>query len=409
MSKVWASLDHAGDFDATAGPTSIRHSNLALVARHAFAGGGGATRAELAASSGLTRATVSRLVAELISLRILRESDVTDDGKPGRPGTPLVPAEDTILSLGMEVNVDHVAGCALDLTGAVIDSFHEDIRHEDFTPELPLEVLREQGSAMLRRLSSKPSRRLLGIHLAVPGVVDPHTNNVVYAPNLQWRDLDLAKALGSDFGDLPLAAMNDATLQAVSADMDLADQMHLRGSFLYVSGDIGIGGAIMAAGQPVAGAHGWAGEIGHMTVDPNGPVCHCGARGCLEQYAGQREILSAARLPLDCRPEEVKRRFEAGEPMVVAAVSRAAWGLGIALANAVNLLDVEDVVLGTGLGPLVEFLLPGVKKEMNSRLLARSTDDIGIHAAVGTDFPASRGGALRGVLELLAAPATVLG
>ncbi|MSS85053.1 ROK family transcriptional regulator [Actinomycetaceae bacterium WB03_NA08] len=391
-----------------ASTSSIRHSNLALVANEVFSVGGGLTRADIAVRTGLTRATVSRLVSELISLRILAEAELLDDGRPGRPGTPLYPASGTIVSVGTEVNVDRVAGCALDLTGSTVDSFAVTISPDEFTPALPLEILKRELAVMLTRLSEDEEQRVMSIHVAVPGVVNAASNTVAYAPNLCWDDVNLNTELNDVVAGIPLSADNDAKLQAVSAHAQLGTDMQRPGTFFYISGDIGIGGAILNSGEAMQGAHGWAGEIGHTTIDPRGPQCHCGARGCLEKYAGQREILSRAKLPLGTSPEQLKTLLEEENPDALEAVERAGWALGIAIANTVNLLDIEDAVLGTALAPIVPWLLPPITEQLNMRTLARSARDIGIHPAANIDFPASRGGALRGLSSLLQSPTMLI-
>ncbi len=114
-------------------------------------------------------------------------------------------------------------------------------------------------------------------------------------------------------------------------------------------------------GHPVLGRHGWAGEIGHVTVDPSGPACACGSTGCLEQYAGRRALVEAAGLAPTAGTAELIAAVESADPAAVAAVDRAAWGLGTALGAVVNLVDVPVIVLGGHLRELAGLLQPRVE------------------------------------------------
>lgn len=389
---------------ATANQASVRQSNLALVLGELLASGGGLSRADLAVRTGLTRATVSRLVKDLLDLRLIEEETPTDDGLRGRPPTPLVPASQTVVGVGLEVNVDHLAGCAIDVAGNVVETFY--IRG-DFArpPEVVMSRLAESTEDLLRNLRKGGLTRVAGVGLAVPGVVDSVNGEVVYAPNLEWQGVrpsdffEPARALG-----LELRVDNDANLQALAASMDSPGRPKGPESFLYISGDVGIGGALVRSGKVDAGLRGWAGEIGHMTVDPEGPACHCGSNGCLERYVGSRAIREYAGLPRDCAAERLVEAVETGNARALAAVFRAARALGIAIANVVNLVDVDEILLGTSLAPLVPHLRPEVDYQLDRRLLARNSAEVRIRAASESSFPASRGAALRSLQELFEAP-----
>ena len=135
--------------------------------------------------------------------------------------------------------------------------------------------------------------------------------------------------------------------------------------FLYVSGEIGIGGAAVLDGEVFVGRHGWAGEIGHVCVDPHGPPCRCGSTGCLEQYAGRDAIAAAAGVDAAA----VRHLAEAGDPRALVSVRRASWALGVALAGVVNVLDIPVIVLGGHLGQIGNLLLPGLEMELASRVV----------------------------------------
>lgn len=390
---------------AAARQSSLRETNLSLITATVFGEGGGLSRADVSARTGLTRATVSRLTQELIEGRILAERDI-QVGRPGRPATPLFPAERTMAGIGLEVNVDHVAGRALDLAGNVLAGFDE---VDDVTASDPAAVLAHLGDLAAEMVGAvrRSGTRIIGAHLAIPGLVDAAGSTLLLAPNLRWGSIMPAALLGERFGALalPLTVANDAKLQGLAAGTTVPGRRTDEPTFLYVSGDVGIGSAIIVDGVIATGQHGWAGELGHVSIEPSGPPCHCGSYGCLERYAGKNAVLAAAALPLDSPPGEVLRRLEAGDERMHRAVARAGWALGIAISDAMNLIDISSVVLGTGLAPLVPWLLPSLRREFETRVLAARFLDISVRGAPADPYPASTGGALRSLERVVAHPA----
>ncbi|WP_333735036.1 ROK family protein, partial [Streptomyces sp. IBSBF 3010] len=276
---------------------TVRRSNLSLVLRAVRdEGEGEATRAGVAARVGLTRAAVSSLVEQLLETGFLTESGKTFSGQAGRPGTALKTARTGPAGLGVEVNIDYVSVCVVDLagTGRVRLTEHLDNRG---TP--PAEVLARAAGIAARTLDSAREQELypVGVALALPGLVSGGA--VRQAPNLGWNQVPaeelFAAALTSEHPghqELPVRSENEANLAAL-AELWFGGLERIR-SFLYLTGEIGVGGALVIDGELLRGAHGFAGEIGHVVVDPSGPQCRCGSRGCLEQYAGQAALLRAA-------------------------------------------------------------------------------------------------------------------
>ncbi|MEV4726671.1 ROK family protein, partial [Micromonospora humida] len=277
---------------------SLRELNLAVVLRRIAGTGRPPSRAEIAADTGLTRATVSAVVDDLIAGRLVTEADPAPRTGAGRPARGLLLGDTGPAGLGLEVNVDYLAACVVDLTGAVR---HHEVRRVDLRPLSPADALTDLV-ALARRARTAADAAGLGLAgaaLAVPGLVDAH-GLVRLAPNLGWRDVDVPALLADHpaltdpvDGVPPLVVENEANLAALG-------ELHARPggpqSFLHVSGEIGIGAGIVLDGALFRGSRGWSGELGHVPVDPGGPTCRCGARGCLETYAGQEAVLVAAGL-----------------------------------------------------------------------------------------------------------------
>ncbi len=385
---------------------TVRRHNLSLVLR-AVHDEGEATRAAVAARVGLTRAAVSSLVEQLLAGGFLTESGKTFSGHAGRPGTALRVARTGPAGLGVEVNVDYVSVCVVDLAGTDRVRLTEHLDNREVPPG---EVLARAARIAARTLESAAEQELYpaGVRLALPGLVSGGT--VRQAPNLDWSRVaaeDLfGRALGAlrpGLGALPVGSENEANAAALAelwfGDGAAAERTRVR-SFLYLSGEIGVGGALVVDGELLRGAHGFAGEIGHVVVDAEGPECRCGSRGCLEQYAGQAALLRGAGIDEDAGGPgvaELERRAGAGDARAVTALERAGRMLGLVVSGAVNLLDPEAVVLGGVFRPLMPWLGPAADGELSRRVVS------GLWPAGGGRLRASSssGDAARGAAALV--------
>ncbi|MFF5403440.1 ROK family protein [Streptomyces misionensis] len=338
----------------------MRRRNLARV-MHAVSAEGSLSRAAVASRIGLTRAAVSTLVDELIRTGLLEELGPERPGRVGRPGSALAVSGRGPAGIGAEIGVDHLAVCAVDLRGTVRARAVRRGANRGRAPE----VVTAELMSLVHQVVADAGREELwpaGLAVAVPGLVARDGRTVVRAPNLDWRDTDLGALLGDDW---PLIVDNEANFGALA---ELWLGAGTPREFLHVSAEIGIGAAVVVDGQLLRGTRGFAGELGHVPVRPDGPACACGGRGCLEQYAGQEAVLRAAGLePRQDLVGLLAERAEQGEEGVRAALRDAGTALGIALTGAVNLLDPETVVLGGALAGLSPWLLPSLKAELAGR------------------------------------------
>jgi predicted NBD/HSP70 family sugar kinase len=355
----------------------VREYNLGLVLRQ-VADHGPRSRATLALETGLNKSTVSSLVGDLIEAGLLRE--VPFEERPGTVGRPpqsveLDPAGPFVL--GLEINVDYLAVWAADLAGAV--------RYRSFVANDNRSASPEDVIAALARLAETAvgqpfagSRHPMLATVAVPGLVDP-AGELAVAPNLGWVDVPVARLLNEALEDPPyeVRVENEANLGAVAELVDGAGR-GLR-DFVYVSGEIGIGAGVVLRGELFRGASGFAGEFGHLTIDPYGPPCGCGGRGCLERLAGQDALLRLAGWDARMRCEGSRPDWPGtmlaqsardGHARTLEALSQVGHTLGIAIASLANLLDPEAVLLGGYLAPLAEWLTVPIEGELETRALA---------------------------------------
>ncbi|GLI00048.1 ROK family protein [Phytohabitans aurantiacus] len=374
---------------------SLREHNLGLVLRQVANAPRPPSRADIAAATSLTRATVSALVDDLITGRLLAEVDPAPRAGAGRPAAGLVLAANGPAGLGLEINIDYLAACVVDLAGAVR---HHRVRHADQRPRRPAEVLGELSelAATARADAEREGVEVAGAAVAVPGLVSAG-GLVRLAPNLGWRGVDVPDGLGLD--GLAVTVDNEANLAALG---ELHASQQTPASFLYVSGEIGIGAGIVLNGALYRGARGWSGELGHVAVRPDGPACRCGARGCLEQYAGQEAILHAAGT---VDTEDLIRRAEDGDPATRAALTSAGTALGVAVAGVVNVLDVDTVVLGGVYAPLSRWLCPAVEAEVERRVLTAAWSPVAVRRSMLGADAASVGAAGAVVREIRDHPA----
>ena len=353
----------------------LKRHNLAL-ALGQIAATPKVSRAQLASLTGLTKATVSTLVDALIEAVLVVERD-PERGLIGRPGNPVSLNPQGPAGLGMEINVDYVSSCVVDLTGTVR---HRRVIAGDnrlLRPEVVLKRAAEAAGQLCARAEAS-GLSVVGLGIGVPGLVD--FDGVLHrAPNLlQWQGIAVGE-LVSDLLGLPLRFVycdNEANLAALGERWfgqreDLQD-------FVLVSGEIGVGAGIVIGGELFRGVRGLGGELGHVTVDPTGLVCSCGGRGCLETVAGQEALLAATGLPLwpgapgsspAVSVSELLRRAQAADKATLLAIEKAGGALGIALSAFLNVLDLPTVVLGGFYAALAPWLIGPVTAELSDRVV----------------------------------------
>ena len=313
------------------------------------------SRADLAKETGLTKATLSLLASMLIESGVVQEGEPVVSTTYGRPSTPLEIHGGSISGIGLQINTDGYGCLALDLNG---DTLGQEWVSEDMTGTDPYEIFAKLD-AMTFPLESRLKRRgckVVGAGLALPGIVTDDMWLLV-ARNLGWENVNLTRF--NVVRRLDVVAGNEAKMAAIAQIPGYATErasflnvVDHTDSFIYLSTDIGIGGAVVRDGEVVMGSHGFAGEIGHLSVAMDGPLCSCGRHGCLEVFAGRRALVEAAGIAEDgdaTSSEAIDmflQRWRAGDSDVAKVVDQAADALVSAIASAVNLVDVNTVLLG---------------------------------------------------------------
>jgi predicted NBD/HSP70 family sugar kinase len=402
-------FDHGRTRVHRADQTTVRRANLGVVLQH-VASHGPCSRARIAAQTGLTRGTVSSLVAELVDLELLRDSG--DDGRDGSVGRPAQPLElaDVSVAVGLEINVDSLEVSVEDLTGRVRYERRVFVDNRlsasgpvlDRIARMALEAIAEVEDDGLR---------VVGIAVAVPGLVESTSGTLLRAPNLGWHRLGIVDELRARLPDLPIRVENEANLAALAEHWQGAAR-DVR-NFICVFGEVGVGAGIVVDGELYRGAHGFGGEFGHVTVAQGGDLCACGSRGCLETLVGQEAIARRAGVQIErggrmrSVTAELVRRAEAGDAQVLPALRDAGTSLGLALAAVVNLFDLDVVVLGGCFGPLFPWLAAEVESALRLRVLSAQWTACELRPSAIGELAAVRGAAALMLRGLLAAPWTM--
>ncbi|HEU5035541.1 MAG TPA: ROK family transcriptional regulator [Nocardioides sp.] len=373
-------------------------ANLALVLRQ-LRDGGPRSRARLATELGLTRSAASALVGELEDLGLVRAAGV-ERGGLGRPGTAVELDGGSVCGIGAEVNVNHVATIALDLAGNVVAEHRLAL---DANRLAVAEVL-DRLAELVRRTEADvraAGREVVGCVVGVAGLLDRTHELLTVGPNLRWTDVPVGAELRGRLGAAyPVRIENESNLAAI-AEATPGDPG--RQDILVIFGEVGMGGGIVAGGRLLRGHQGYAGEFGHMIVDPGGRRCGCGRVGCWETVAGLRALLDAAADPddplrdpdlaLDDRLAEINRRADLGDARTLAALDQLGNWIGMGAAMLTNALNPAAIVLSGYYAAIGRHLRPSIEDHLLAGVLAPHAGGTRVEFSTLGFTAAVRGGA----------------
>lgn len=384
--------------------SSIRPGNLGSILRR-LRDDGPRSRTELAADTGLPKATVSTLVNELTDLGLVREGEpLRSEGAIGRPRLAVELDGRRVCGIGVEINVDYVAAIALDLRGRTVFERRTAADVPALGPDGTIDVVAELTAEAIAQTRAEGIRPV-GMTIAAPGGADAATGSITTAVNLGWRNAAIIAPLRERFGPHaplpPIAIRNDAHVATVAEYVAVAGD-GVR-DLLYVTGEVGVGGGVYSGGQPYQGSRGRACEFGHMPINPEPVTCPCGRIGCWETMVGLGAFLDhatdsddAVRDPLTDRERrlaELHSRAEAGDERTLAALREVAAGLGRGVALLVDAFDPEIVVLGGYFTQFADYLLEPVQRTIDERVLAPSAGRCEVRPSTYRYTSTVRGGA----------------
>jgi predicted NBD/HSP70 family sugar kinase len=331
-------------------------------------------RADLARSSGLQPSTISAIVEQLIEEKWISEGAMARRPR-GRPST-LLSLNDAMVILVADVRPHQAIVALVDLNGRFLAREAVPLVSE------PARSITKIAQCMQSMRAAHSDRSFEGIGISMPGRVDPETQRLILAPNLKWADYDIKGAMEEQM-ELQVELANAANACLLS-ELWSGRLDGIRNAVLITVSE-GIGGAILANGQIITSRSGLAGEFGHSPIDPTGPVCGCGQRGCWEVFASSTAALRYyAELAKDSNPHRVTnihdllRLTEEGDATAIAAVTRQATHLGRGLRLVTASLSPEVVLITGDLTTSWAHFGPIIQKEMANTMLAGTPPELGI-------------------------------
>ena len=352
----------------------VRRGNLSTLLRYVHVHGPTA-RSTLTAVLGLNRSTIGDLTGELVTAGLLREEagrpervgDSTVASSGGRPSYVVLPETERVQALAIDVGVTHLIVARVGLGGVVLS--RRDIPYRR-GPRRVRDVARSIGQVAHELLTEMgASSTCAGAGAAVPGIVRVPDGLVRQVPNMGWVDVPLAELLSVELG-MPVAIGNDADLGVLAE--------HVRGAavdvddVIYLAGHSGIGAGVFTSGRPLIGHNGYAGEVGHVVVNPDGIECHCGSRGCWETESGEERFFELAGRPpgggLAC-VREIVAAAASGDTVAARALTHVATWLGVGVASVVNVFNPEAVIMGGALGEIYAAAGPTVLAALDAAAL----------------------------------------
>jgi len=397
---------------APADQAAVRRGNLGRVLR-LLRDEGPRSRARIAEETGLNKATVSSLVAELADRGLVTTGDVHRGGSVGRPGLLVELDGRSVCGIGVDLNVDFVAVLVLDLRGDVL--FEQRVALD--VPALGAEATLDEVARLVELARAATSHAVpVGLTVAVPGLVRSADGVVTLAPNLGWHYVPVLAGLTARIGPgCPVRVENDANLSAI-AEWATGPEARTP-DLVYLTGEVGVGGGLIVDGRLLRGAAGLSGEVGHTPLGDPDAVCGCGRRGCWETAVGLGALLRAAAdaddpvrdatRDLETRLAEIAARADAGDRRTLDALDRVGRALGTGAAVLINLVNPAVVLLGGYFAVLGRFLVEPMTAELRNSVFGPDLAGARIVLS-GLGFTAAvRGGAHVALEAVLDDPALV--
>ena len=372
----------------TADQESVRKVNTSLVL-NALRLHAPISRAELANITRLNRSTISNIVNVLLEDGLVLEMDAMES-KIGRPGIALALRPEGGAVIGVEIGVGFISVILTDFVANIL--WREWI---EFLPSKPqIEVISDTEILIDQAISFAEEKhlRVLGIGLGVPGLVNVQKGELLFAPNLGWRDVPFRLMWNQRF-HLPLFVENEANLGAlgeyyfgVGRDVD---------NFIYLSSGVGLGGGVIIDGKLFKGGRGFAGEIGHIQRDPQGELCGCGRRGCWETQVGPRAVLQRVKYSMQSDPANSAAKYAngdldnltfnqvvdcalQGDQLCRSALEEVGNNLGTGIADLANIFNPQMVVIGGAFSYGREIILPVLENTISAETLPAVKEELSI-------------------------------
>ena len=341
------------------------------------------SRAELARRMNVRRAALTAIVRDLLGAGDIYETGRAPSVRGRRPTLIRVRTSGR-LAVAVDVRPSHTSVALADFSGAVLERTVFD------TPSKPDELAQRIVTQVQAILASRPSTdgeatTCQGIGVVVPGMVDRRSSQIIYAPRLGWRDVNLRDAVRALL-DVPVSVESAPIACALARLWLMTGEPRSVNNFGYVSVSDGVGVGIVMAGEVLRGENHTAGELGHVSLDPNGPVCACGKRGCWEAFAcnsatiaryveavaGPQPARSNGRREGAPTVEEIIRRAHQGELAAITALSETGRQIGRGLAAVVSAFNPKRLYIGGEITAAWEIIEPQIREALVENTLTEA-------------------------------------
>ncbi len=389
--------------------SDMRNMNISLILNHVRQHAP-LSRSKLAKMTGLNRATVTNIVRELMEQGLIIEIGLQDTkATVGHPSINLDINPDGGRIIGAEIGADFVSVILTNLSSKILWR-----RTQKATRPNDLDAVLTQTQQLLAEAYAEGKKSkvpILGLGLAVPGIVDISTGTLLFTPYQGWTEVPLRQLIKSQI-DVPIYIGNKAHMAALGESyLNASRDKEL---ILYINAGYSLSGGIVLDGNVLPGAAGLAGEIGHMMVNPTGPRCNCGKKGCWETVANQQALESRIKEAInsgqtsslihsshdnlsDLSLTLVLEAADSGDEVAIKALEETGQWLGIGIANLINILNPQLVIFGGTLSTAHKFLLPAIRDIVTEQSLrwswetcdiklASHKEDVGVFGAIATVF-----------------------
>lgn len=323
----------------------IRDLNLTAIFRliHKY---GPVSRKELAENTGYSAATISNHVKTLYENKFVIETD-KGSSTGGRKPVYLTVNPERSYIIAVEIEVSHLKIILLNLNLEVKEEMSVFLREKE--PDYILKIMLDSIDE-LHQKTKLSKEKVMGLGIAVPALVDTSKARIEFAPNLGWRNIELEEFMKENY-NVPLVLENEARAAVIGEKEFVYPDID---NLVYVSINQGIGCGIIFDGHLYRGASGNAGEFGHLTIDSQGPECHCGNYGCWETLASLKYICKSISedSKSNCSIDEIREKALVGDKETLAILEDTAKNIGIGIANIINSLSPEYLIIG---GDIIDF------------------------------------------------------
>lgn len=355
----------------------VKKRNKSLVL-HSIKESSPISRADIAQKTGLNKGTVSSLVNELLEEDLILETG-PGISSGGRRPVMLLFNQSAGYSIGLDIGVNYILGTLCDLQGNICNE--KLIKETNLSFDQTTEILFEIINELMAAAPASPYG-IVGIGIGVPGTISK-TGDILLAPNLGWKNKDLRTVIEEKY-HVPVKIENEANAGAYGEQkFGVGKEAN---NLVYVSGGIGIGVGLILNGELYKGHNGLSGELGHMTINMEGPTCTCGNKGCWELYASERALLEMALqhgIILDndqpITLEALVTLAESGDKKTIHLIEKLADYLIVGINNIVNSFNPEQIIIGNRLAALESWLLEPLKNRIEKQVLSTHQEDLHIH------------------------------